>query len=89
VVSCERPLNGNKFSGVAGTTWRLEIKAAWELGGANGTEQVTVLSVDTATDTLVLMRECSAEGFFGEGEPTTRLLTRGEHTESVPVSTRY
>jgi hypothetical protein len=69
----------------AGTTWRVEIKRAWELGGANGTEQVTVVSVDRATDTVVLMREGTAEGFFAEGEPTTRQLTRGGQTESVAL----
>lgn len=69
----------------AGMTWKLNIKPAWELGGENGTEQVTVVSVEAARDTVVLMREGTAEGPFGEGESAQRQLTRGGHTESLDL----
>jgi hypothetical protein len=69
----------------AGMTWKVNIKPAWELGGENGTEQVTVVSVEAARDTVVLMREGTAEGSFGEGESTQRQLTRGGQTESLDL----
>ena len=69
----------------AGMTWKVDIARAWELGGANGTEQVTVVSVDAATDTVVLMREGASDGAFGEGEPTQRKLTRGGEVETLDL----
>jgi len=69
----------------AGMTWKVNIKPAWELGGENGTEQVTVVSVEAATDTVVLMRDGRADGLFGEGESTQRQLTRGGQTESLDL----
>lgn len=69
----------------AGTTRKVDVKPAWELGGANGREQVTVVSVDTARDAVVLMREGTAEGLFGEGESTQRQLTRGGQTETLDL----
>jgi hypothetical protein len=70
---------------VAGMTWKADIPQAWELGGANGEQRVTVISVDAVTGTAVLMREGSAPGFFGEGEPTRRQLTRDGTTETLDV----
>jgi hypothetical protein len=70
---------------VAGMKWEADVPRAWELGGANGKQQVTVISVDATTGTAVLMREGSAEGFFGEGEPTQRQLTRDGTTETLDV----
>jgi hypothetical protein len=69
----------------AGATWSLDIVPAWELGGAHGRQQVTVVSVDRATGTVVLQREGDSEGFFGEDEPTQRQLTRGGKTETLEV----
>jgi hypothetical protein len=68
-----------------GMTWSVNIAPAWELGGANGKEQVTVVSVDRATGTVVLLRVGSSDGFFGEGEPVERQLTRDGKTESLEV----
>lgn len=75
----------------AGMTWTVALKDAWELGGANGTEKVTVVSVDPATDTVVLLREGSAPGFSDE-EPKQEKLTHNgqeETLEKVPGSTRW
>jgi hypothetical protein len=69
-----------------GMTWKVNIQLAWELGGANGTQQVTVVSVDASTDTVVLMREGTSEGFFGEDEPTQRQLTHEGQTETLDVA---
>lgn len=71
---------------IPGMTWKVNIKPAWELGGANGVEQVTVVSVDPPTDTVVLMREGTSEGFFGEDEPTHTQLTRQGQTETLDVT---
>lgn len=69
----------------AGITWQVDVKPAWELGGANGREQVTVVSVDAARGAVVLMREGTAEGLFGEGESTQRQLTRSGQTETLDL----
>jgi hypothetical protein len=69
----------------AGMTWKVDIAPAWELGGANGTEQVTVVSIDAAKNTVVLMREGASDGAFGEGEPTQRHLTRGGQAETLDL----
>lgn len=69
----------------AGTTWKVDIKPAWELGGANGSEQVTVISVEAARGAVVLMREGTAEGLFGEGESNKRQLTRDGQTETLDL----
>jgi hypothetical protein len=68
-----------------GTTWKVDITPAWELGGAHGSEQVTVISVDKSTNTIVLLRDGTSEGSFGEGEPTQRQLSRAGQTETVEV----
>jgi hypothetical protein len=68
-----------------GATWRVDITPAWELGGAHGSEQVTIVSVDASTDTIVLKREGSSEGFFGEGEPTQRQLSRAGQSETLEL----
>jgi hypothetical protein len=69
-----------------GMTWTVDIQRPWELGGANGTQRVTVIRVDPSTDSVVLMREGTAEGFFGEDEPKQRQLTHGGQTETLDLS---
>ena len=94
-TNCEAYLEGSGLSynptvwGVApkplvpGMSWTVAIKQAWELGGANGSEKVTVVSVDPATDTAVLLREGSSEaGFHSENDTQTISLTRDGHTET-------
>jgi hypothetical protein len=66
-------------------SWKVDIAPAWELGGAHGSEQVTVIRVDPETDTVVLMREGNAEGLFGEGEATQRQLSRSGQTETLEL----
>ena len=66
----------------AGMSWTVALKDAWELGGANGTEKVTVVSTDPATDTVVLMREGSATG-FNDGEPQQTKLTHNGQEETL------
>jgi hypothetical protein len=46
---------------------------------------VSVISVDARTGTVVLLREGSAQGFFGEGEPTQRELTHEGKSETLDV----
>jgi hypothetical protein len=70
----------------AGQTWKVAVTPAWELGGANGTEQVTVVSVDPAAGSAVLMREGHSNGAFGEGEPQQRQLTRNGQTETLDIT---
>jgi hypothetical protein len=70
----------------AGQTWKVEVTPAWELGGANGVEQVTVQSVDAAAGSAVLMREGRSTGAFGEGEPQQRQLTRNGQTETLDIT---
>jgi len=70
---------------VQGMSWTVDLKQAWELGGSNGTEKVSVVSVDPATDTAVLLREGSSEGFYAESDPHTVQLTHDGHTETLEV----
>jgi len=59
-----------------GMTWKMIIKLPWELGGSNRTEQGTVMSIDRSGGGVVLKREGTSQGFFGEDEPTERQLIR-------------
>jgi|HubBroStandDraft_1064217.scaffolds.fasta_scaffold00622_21 hypothetical protein len=70
----------------SGMSWTVTIKPAWELGGAEGVQKVTVVSVDAATGTVVLLREGESQGLFGEGETPQRQLTRGGKEESVTLT---
>ncbi|PMQ03589.1 hypothetical protein DyAD56_18810 [Dyella sp. AD56] len=70
---------------VQGISWTVDVKQAWELGGSNGTEKVTVVSVDAATDTAVLLREGASEGFYSESDAHTVQLTHDGHTEILEV----
>ena len=68
-----------------GMSWTVDLKQAWELGGSNGTEKVTVVSVDPHTDTATLMREGTSEGFFAESDAHTVQLSHDGHTEVFDV----
>jgi hypothetical protein len=68
-----------------GMRWKVDLGQPWELGGANGTEQVTVISVDPRTGTATLMREGTSEGFFSEGDPHTVQLSHGGQTEAFDI----
>lgn len=68
-----------------GMSWTVDLKQAWELGGSNGTEKVTVISMDPTTDTAILLREGSSEGFFAESDPHTIQLSHDGHTEMLAV----
>ncbi len=69
-----------------GMSWKVNIAPAWELGGVNGVERVTVVSVDSATGTVVLLREGESSGLFGEGESAQRKLTREGKEEAVTLT---
>jgi hypothetical protein len=69
-----------------GMHWQVAINTAWELGGADSRQTVTVVSVDAATATVVLLREGSSQGLFGEGESAQRQLTRAGKEETVTLS---
>lgn len=69
-----------------GMTWKVSIAPAWELGGANGVEQVSVVSVDSATGTVVLLREGESSGLFGQGESAQRKLTHEGKEETVTLT---
>lgn len=76
---------------IAGMSWKVDIREAWELGGKNGVETVTVVRVDPLTRTATLMREGSGQGFYSEGptsgEPSTVQLSRHNgQTESFDVT---
>lgn len=68
-----------------GMSWTVDLKQAWELGGSNGTEKVTVVSVDPQTDTAVLLREGTSEGFFAESDAHTVQLSHDGQTEVLDV----
>jgi len=67
-----------------GMSWTASLKSAWELGGPNGTEKVTVVSVDPATDTVVLLREGTASGPYAGDHGQTK-LTRDGNVETFDV----
>jgi hypothetical protein len=62
-----------------GQKWTVHINEPWELGGASGTETVTVIGIDPKTRTATLMREGASDGFFLE-EPKQVKLTRAGQT---------
>jgi hypothetical protein len=68
-----------------GMRWNVDLGQPWELGGANGTEQVTVISVDPRTGTATLMREGTSEGFFSEFDPHTVQLSHGGQNEAFDI----
>jgi hypothetical protein len=74
----------------AGMSWKVDITQAWELGGKNGVETVTVLRVDPLTRSATLMREGAGRGFYsegpGNGEPSTVQLSRNGRTDSFDVA---
>ena len=74
----------------AGMSWKVDIRDAWELGGKNGVETVTVVRVDPLTCTATLMREGTGEGLYSEGptsvEPTTVKLSHNGQTESFDIT---
>jgi len=74
----------------AGMSWKVDIRQAWELGGKNGVETVTVVRVDPLTRTATLMREGTGEGFYTEGvgyeEASTVQLSHKGQTESFDVT---
>jgi hypothetical protein len=67
-------------------SWKVDLKQAWELGGKNGTQTVTVISVDPLTNTATLMREGTAEGFFSESDASTIQLSHNGQTESFDLT---
>ncbi|MGC1550243.1 MAG: hypothetical protein WA777_17115 [Rhodanobacter sp.] len=69
-----------------GMHWKVDLKQAWELGGKNGTETVTVISVDPLTSTATLMREGTGEGFFSESDASTIQLSHNGQTESFDLT---
>ena len=75
---------------IAGMSWKLDIRQAWELGGKNGVQTVTVVHVDPLTCTATLMREGTGEGFYSQGptsgEPSTVQLSRNGQSESFDVT---
>jgi len=70
---------------VQGMSWKVDLTRAWELGGKNGTETVTVIHLDPLTETVTLMREGTAEGFFSEGDAATTQLNHGGQTEAFDI----
>jgi len=69
-----------------GMSWKVDLKQAWELGGKNGTQTVTVISVDPLTNTATLMREGTAEGFFSESDAGTIQLSHNGQIESFDLT---
>src|SRR6185437_6276 len=67
-----------------GVSWTVTLKNAWELGGPNGTQKVTVVSVDPTTDTVVLLREGTASGPYADDRRQAK-LTRGGKDETFDV----
>lgn len=68
-----------------GTSWTVELKQAWELGGSNGTGKVTVIRVDPQTDTAILLREGTSEGFFADSDAHTVQLNQNGHPEDFDI----
>lgn len=68
-----------------GMSWNVDLKQVWELGGPNGTEKVTVISVDPHTDTAILLREGISEGFFAESDAHTVQLNRDGQSEAFDI----
>ena len=70
---------------VDGTTWKVDLKQAWELGGKDGTETVTVIHADSRNDSVTLMREGDATGFYAESDAPTIQLSHDGKTEAFEV----
>jgi hypothetical protein len=68
-----------------GMTWRVDLPQAWEMGGASGTQKVTVVHVDPRRVAVTLLREGSGQGFFSESDAKTVQLTRAGQTETFDV----
>ena len=69
-----------------GMTWTVDMPQAWEMGGKNGVQTVTVIRLDPRTDTVTLLREGRGEGFYSESDANTVQLSRGGQTESFDVT---
>jgi hypothetical protein len=69
-----------------GMTWKVDLPQAWEMGGKNGVQTVTVIRLEPRTAAVTLLREGSGEGFYSEGDPNTVQLSRGDQTESFEVT---
>jgi hypothetical protein len=61
-----------------GVSWTVKLRSAWELGGPNGTEKVTVVSVDPTTNTVVLLRDGTASGPYAGESGQTQLTHQGK-----------
>ena len=70
---------------VDGTTWKVELKQSWELGGKDGTETVAVIHADNHRGSVTLMREGDATGFYAESDPSTIQLSHDGKTETFEV----
>ena len=70
---------------IQGMKWNVDLKQAWELGGKNGTQMVTVIRVDPLTDTVTLMREGTSEGGFSESDANTIQLSHADQTEKFDI----
>jgi hypothetical protein len=63
---------------VTGMTWTVHIDGAWQLGGPDSAQTVTVVHVDPSTDTVTLMREGTSTGFFDSQSPQLSLTRQGQ-----------
>jgi hypothetical protein len=71
---------------VQGMTWKVDMPQAWEMGGKNGVQTVTVMRLDPRTGSVTLSREGSGEGFYSEGDANTVQLNRDGQTVSFDVT---
>ncbi|WP_284331735.1 hypothetical protein [Dyella flagellata] len=69
----------------AGASWKVDLKTAWELGGSDGTQTVTVVRIDPANHSVTLMREGDSAGAYSESDPATVELTHGGVKETFAV----
>ncbi|RDS79852.1 hypothetical protein DWU98_15520 [Dyella monticola] len=70
---------------VDGMTWNVKLNQAWELGGKDGVETVTVIRVDNQRGSVTLMREGDATGFYAESDPSTIQLSHDGNMETFDV----
>ena len=70
---------------VDGMTWKVDLKQAWELGGKDGSETITVIHADNHHSSVTLMREGDATGFYAESDPSTIQLSHDGKTETFEV----
>lgn len=66
-----------------GQSWNVDIAAPWELGPA-GTQKVTVIALDPASQRITLLREGSGDGAY-LGDKLETKLTRDGQTWPVTV----